>query len=297
VPVLAANADDLLAAADRGLYRAKNSGRDRVVVADRATRPVATRLTEDVADRIRKVLEEGRLSAAFQPVVEIRSGRVVGYEALARVTGSSMAPPGWLELAVGAGLRDELEIAMWDAALEAWTAAGTEDDLVLWLNISPDVLVGGLPLTRRERLPSRVVLELSELAPVRSYPRLRAVLDEWRDQRGREVRFAIDDVGAGHANLRHIIELAPDITKLDRSLVDDVADNPTKQAVVRGLVGFCRDIGSALVAEGVEHQRCVTALRSLGVEWAQGWFFGRPDDLLDVGQHPRSSTGFAARPG
>jgi EAL domain-containing protein (putative c-di-GMP-specific phosphodiesterase class I) len=124
-----------------------------------------------------------------------------------------------------------------------------------------------------------VVLELSELAPVRSYPKLRAVLDEWRTQQASDVRFAIDDVGAGHANMRHIIELSPDVTKLDRSLVYDVAGNRAKQAVVRGLVGFCRDIGSALVAEGVEDERCAAALRSFGVEWAQGWFFGRPGDL------------------
>jgi diguanylate cyclase (GGDEF)-like protein len=88
LPLLAANADDLLAAADRGPYRAKNSGRDRVVVADRATRPLAGRRSDDVAHRVRQILDERRLRSVFQPVVEIRSGRVVGYEVLARVAGS-----------------------------------------------------------------------------------------------------------------------------------------------------------------------------------------------------------------
>jgi len=276
LPLLAANAEDLLSAADRGLYRAKNSGRDRVVVADRDTGAGKPDPDGDLQARVRRVLEDGLLRALFQPVMDLRSEAVVGYEALARVDGSNMAPAGWLDLAAGSGLRHELETAMWDAALEAWSAAAPADGLALWLNISPAVLVGGLPWTRREHLPANVVLELSELASVVSYAQTRRVVDEWR---ARGVRVAIDDVGAGHANMQHVVELLPDIIKLDRALIHDVAIHPAKQAMIRGVVNFSRDMGSVLVAEGVEDARCAETLIGLGVDLAQGWHYGRPSDL------------------
>ena len=276
VPRMAADAEELLLAADQGLYRAKRSGRDRVVVAERGGGAHPGDPSGDVQARVRQVLDEGLLHALFQPVVDLRSGGTVGYEALARVQGSNMPPLEWLDLAARAALHHELEIAMWDAALDAWSSAQVDGDLGLWLNVSPDVLVGGMPWTRRERLPRHVVLELSETAPVRSYPRLRQVVAEWR---ARGALVAIDDVGAGHANLRHVLELLPDIVKLDRSLVDGIADQPAQQTMIRGIVEFCHDSGSVLVAEGVEDERCARTLRELGVDRAQGWHFGRPSDL------------------
>jgi EAL domain-containing protein (putative c-di-GMP-specific phosphodiesterase class I) len=134
-----------------------------------------------------------------------------------------------------------------------------------------------MPWSRRERLPANVVLELSELAPVRSYGRLRRVVEQWRE---RGVRLAIDDVGAGHANMQHVLELSPDVIKLDRALIQDVAVRPDEQALIRGIVKFIRDTGGALVAEGVEDRICAETLVDLGVEWAQGWHFGRPRDLV-----------------
>ena len=85
--------------------------------------------------------------------------------------------------------------------------------------------------------PANVVLELSELAPVLSYERLRRVVEQWRE---RGVRLAIDDVGAGHANRQHVLELSPDVIKLDRALIQDVAVRPDKQALIRGIVKFTR---------------------------------------------------------
>jgi hypothetical protein len=100
---------------------------------------------------------------------------------------------------------------MWNPALDAWVEAAPAHGQLLSLNVGPDVLVDGLPWTLHERLPPNTVLELSEHAPVRSYAQLNAALDDWR---AAGVAIAVDDVGAGHASLRHVLELQPGI--LDR---------------------------------------------------------------------------------
>jgi EAL domain-containing protein (putative c-di-GMP-specific phosphodiesterase class I) len=142
------------------------------------------------------------------------------------------------------------------------------------MNVSPGTLLtddcrhllAGLP-------PRRVVVELSEHDPVADYDALRAVLAPLR---AAGLRLAIDDVGAGYSSLRHIVLTAPDVIKLDRSIVTGVGTDPVLRTLVRSLVDFARGCGSRVVAEGVETAEDASALRSVGVDFGQGWHYGRP---------------------
>ena len=115
------------------------------------------------------------------------------------------------------------------------------------------------------------MLELSEHDQVEDYEELRAVLAPLR---AAGMRLAIDDVGAGFSSLRHIVVTAPDVIKLDRSIVTGLGDDAVLQVLTHSPVDLARVIGATVVAEGVETATDAAALRAVGVDLGQGWHFG-----------------------
>jgi len=130
-----------------------------------------------------------------------------------------------------------------------------------------------------------VLLELSEHDQVEDYAALEDVL---RPLRSAGLRLAVDDVGAGFSSLRHIVRTAPDVLKLDRSIVHGVAGDPVLRTLVQALVAFAHGCGASVVAEGIETAEDAAALRALHVDLGQGWHFGRPGpaEALDGGTAP-----------
>ncbi len=119
----------------------------------------------------------------------------------------------------------------------------------------------------------RVVLEITEHAAINCYP---DVLSAMRSLRDRGLRIAVDDVGAGYSSLRHILSLAPDIIKLDMSIVRNIDADNSRRALAAALIGFARATGCKVVAEGVETASELSVLRELGINKAQGYFLGKP---------------------
>lgn len=124
--------------------------------------------------------------------------------------------------------------------------------------------------------PSRVMLELTEHAPVEDYDVLRRSLKPLREN---GVRLAVDDLGAGFSSLRHVLELLPDVIKLDISLVRNVAGDRSRQALARAMVTFAHATGARVTAEGVETEPERRLLRAMGVDLGQGFHLGRPEPL------------------
>lgn len=224
----------------------------------------------DLRGRMAAILRTGP-DIVLQPIVDLRSGRTLGAEALSRFP---HAPPELVFAdAVRAGVELDLEVAAVRAALDV--RASLPRDTYLAVNVSPASIVSGAVtgLVAAETDPAGLVLEVTEHAAVDDYDALHAAL---ADIRARGLQVAIDDAGAGFASFRHIVRLEPDIIKLDRSLTSGVGERRTHDAVVASYVAFARDLGMRLVAEGVEDRRAVRALRTLGVDAAQGYYFQRP---------------------
>jgi EAL domain-containing protein (putative c-di-GMP-specific phosphodiesterase class I) len=120
----------------------------------------------------------------------------------------------------------------------------------------------------------RLILELTEHVSIDDYAALRKAIEALGN-----ADLAVDDAGAGYASLRHILELRPAFAKLDISLVRGIDVDELRQALVAGLVYFALRSGCHLIAEGVESEDEATALRRLGVEFAQGYLFGRPEPI------------------
>lgn len=232
-----------------------------------------------IRDRIARLLRERSLSMVFQPVRDLRDGRLVGVEALARfgVLGAD-APDRWFLEAAEVGLGVDLELAALQAALAELPRipAGA----FLSVNVSPDALCSpGLPAVVATADPRRLVLELTEHAPVRDYDRLSAALGELRAQ---GIRFAVDDAGAGYASLAHILRLAPDLIKLDLLLTRGIDTDPVRRALAVALRDFAEGIGATIVAEGIETAAELGVLTELGIPLGQGFRLGRPGPVADL---------------
>jgi EAL domain-containing protein (putative c-di-GMP-specific phosphodiesterase class I) len=241
-----------------------------------AAHRAAERRHEQTRARVRNVIESDLIGMVFQPIADLRSGEVVGVEALARFACEPFSPPDvWFREAAEVGLGTELELLAVRKALAEFR--NVPERAFLALNVSPDVLTAPSFASALDGVPlNRVVLELTEHAQVRDYDVLR---DALRGFRSRGVRLAIDDAGAGFASMRHIVRLSPDIIKLDVTLTRDIDVDPVRNALASSLILFARDIGATIVAEGIETWREVEALRALGVPHGQGHHLAWPAPL------------------
>jgi len=264
----AADAEGVLAAwlpslRDFGAMTAALLGRDLEAIGRLAERRAV----------IRRVIDRAEFSPVFQPIVELDSGRAVGFEALTRFA-DGMAPDVVFADAARTGLGLELEAATLRAALAA--AHGLPPDRWLSLNVSPAlVLDDGVLHDLLAAWPRPVVLEITEHEAIDDYAGLRAVIGAL----GPDVRLAVDDSGAGVANFHHIVELRPDFVKLDAGLIRAIESDPTRQALVVGLRHFALTSGCTVIAEGIETPAEQACLLDLGLTLGQGYLFGRPEPI------------------
>ena len=206
----------------------------------------------------------------LQPIVDIRTGRATGVEALARFEDEPHRPDLWFAEAQKVGLREPLEIAAARSGLESLA----DRTGYISVNLSPDTIAAGCLDELLDGVDrSRVVVEITEHAPVEDYAALMAALDVHRPA---GLRVAIDDAGAGYASFRHILQLRADLIKIDMSLTRDIHLDAVRQALTASLLTFARTSGATVVAEGVETQQELDCLARLGVTHMQGFLLGRP---------------------
>lgn len=241
-----------------------------LIVDDLDEQRTAERLHADIM----RLIDSESVDVAYQPILEVEEpGRCLGIEALARFPNPFGPPDVTLAAARTVGLALELERL---AIREAWKiipALGPQQFLAL--NVSPDALV---ELARRANLRvdlplTQLVVEITEHAAVESYGDLHAQLAPLREQ---GLRIAVDDAGAGFASLRHVLELRPDFIKVDRSLIHGIADDHARRVAVSAFLSLALDLGSTVVAEGVERPDDLSTVRELGLQAVQGYLLARP---------------------
>jgi len=227
----------------------------------------------ETRDAVERTIQQRALRILHQPIVDLASGRTVGVEALVRFDlAPSTAPDEYIRRAHAVGLGTELELAAVEAALD--TLPDLAPDRYLAINVGPvaatdDRLVQVIPDATRERL----VLEITEHDHIRNYDSVREGV---RQLRATGVRLAADDIGTGIAGLAHLLELSPDIIKLDRVLIRGIHKDQARLALAAGIATFARDVGAIITAEGIEVAPEVDAALRMGIPTGQGYFFGRP---------------------
>ena len=235
---------------------------------------------EQARHGIRQILDESAFRPVFQPIINLESGEVEGYEALTRFTDGTPPDVRFAE-ATRVGLGIQLEAATLRAAVAA--AAPLPTGAFLNANVSPAMVAAHEPLASIVAGSSRpVVLELTEHEAITDYAAFREAVTAL----GADLRLAVDDAGAGFASLRHVLELRPDIVKIDRSVVQGLEADPARQALVSGFRHLADSIACQLIAEGIETRAELAALRGLGITHGQGFLLGRPapaSELLAAG--------------
>ncbi|MCU1363187.1 MAG: response regulator receiver modulated diguanylate phosphodiesterase [Acidimicrobiaceae bacterium] len=228
---------------------------------------------DDRVKAMEAILRQGP-RMVFQPIVDLNTYEVVGFEALSRFD-SDRPTDSWFAEAAALGRGAELELAAIRAALRQFDRL--PPNAFMAVNTSPAVILDG----RFSELVSghhrgQIIIEVTEHQPVDDYDKLNAVCQELRDD---GVRLAIDDAGSGYASLRHILKLRPDIIKFDIALTHEVDQDPIKRALVASLLQFSNDVNATVTAEGIESESELSTLNGLGVPWGQGFHLGKPCEL------------------
>lgn len=232
-------------------------------------------LTGNHGARISELLHNRMLLTAFQPIVDLPTGNVVGVEALSRfVSDDGASADVWFAEATSAGRGAELELAAIGSALLA--AEQLPEHVFVSMNISPssclDDRLTGLLMAGRIAL-DRIVLEFTESVRDDLYPQVVAALGCLRAQ---GLRIAVDELNPDLGAMSRMVQLNPDFIKLGRNVISGIASDGGQRQLAAGMVEFAARMDCALIAEGVEDSGELDALTSLGITTGQGYFLGRP---------------------
>jgi EAL domain-containing protein (putative c-di-GMP-specific phosphodiesterase class I) len=301
-PIDRSDADTLLRHADHAMYGAKQSGRNGYLFFD----PEHRRRTEErvmAIGRVQEALDQHEFLLHYQPKVDMRSGRVLGFEALLRwehPTQGMIAPLQFLPLIENTGLSSR--IGDWVIAqaldhLSQWRRNGL--DFSVSVNVSarhlqePDfaLRLSELLARHREPLATHLEIEMLETAAHADIETTSALLARCQ---AIGVRFALDDFGTGYSTLTYLKRLPVDVLKIDRSFVHHMLEDSQDRAIVEGVIGLARTFNCTVVAEGVESPAQARTLLDLGCDIGQGTGIAAPMPAEQVAQWVRDYKGMFA---
>jgi diguanylate cyclase (GGDEF)-like protein/PAS domain S-box-containing protein len=281
-----AEADSLLRDADAAMYRAKDGGRGRFELFDRGMRSRALRRLQTESDLWRAIARD-ELVVHYQPVVDLGDGRIVGVEALLRWEHPQrgLVPPGeFLPVAEETGLIAPIGAWVLEEAcgqVQRWREeVPGADRLQLAVNLSGQQLSSTTladlvaEVLDRTGLPASLLcLEITESTLMADVEASAAIMG---DLKALGVALAVDDFGTGYSSLAYLSRFPVDILKIDRAFVGELHDGTGAWPIISAIAGLAAALGLEAIAEGVEDDAQLTALRSLGCRLAQGYLFARP---------------------
>ncbi len=241
----------------------------------------AANAATDLKEELEGIIREKSITPVYQPIVNLRSGRIMGYEALSRGPADSPLhfPTKLFSVAIASNRLLALEQVCREAALRHITTLGVNQRLFLNMNAEvvkdPDFR-GGLTkalLIRHGLNPDQVTFEITERTAITDFESFTKSLNHYRQQ---GYSIAVDDAGAGYSSLEAIATLRPNFIKLDRSIVSNVDKDPLKQAMLDAMVKLAAVINSKIIAEGIENAEELSVLISKGVHYGQGYLLARP---------------------
>ncbi|BCO25315.1 hypothetical protein MIZ03_0175 [Rhodoferax lithotrophicus] len=285
-PVDANNNTDMLAGADVAMYRAKELGKDSVCTLDALQGRVAiSRITRDKAENLREALQQDRITPYYHSIVNCQTGELYACETLARLVepnGDIVSAGAFIEAMEKYGLGRELDRVMLRkafAAKQACLLSGAPDTKI-FLNLSAQEIQERGILGYAEELchalgipPQCVVFEILERDAIGDMTNMRKFLTHLR-QKG--FAFALDDFGSGYNSFHYLRELQFEYVKIDGAFVRNILNSKVDYALVHNLSRLCQDLGILTVAEFVENQAILDALKAMGINYAQGFHISMP---------------------
>lgn len=228
---------------------------------------------------IPQIIKERAISILFQPIQNVLTKEIIGFEALARVPGKLFFPLNLFHAARKAGMFQQMEMLCFSMALEE--AACLPDSTEVFINISPETFIQCHEDISRliQDSNDKVVLELAEIGlNTRQQKLLAAILTDMRNQ---GTKVALDDIGSGDRNFRNICEIPSDYLKIDRGIIEGLTKHhngsaPHYLAALKALVSIAKDLNSNVIAEGVETPLQLAAVKEAGICLVQGFIISKP---------------------
>ncbi|OJU36250.1 MAG: GGDEF-domain containing protein [Rhizobiales bacterium 68-8] len=266
--------------AETALYQAKRSGRGRVVVFTREMEQAAKHVTR-IEQQLRRAVAAGEVEPHFQPIVDLKTRRTIGFEALARWTDRDLgfvSPATFIPIAEERGIIGPLAQLVLRKATEA--ARNWPDDMFLSFNLSPSQLVDqntGLQilsiLSKTGFDPRRLEIEITETGLMTDPASAEKIVE---DLKRVGIRVSLDDFGTGQSSLGRLREFAFDKLKIDRAFVSSILEDKPSEHIIRAILAMCEGLGMDVVAEGIEQEGQASRLVQFGCGGGQGYFFGKP---------------------
>ena len=238
-----------------------------------------------MSDELRRIIASNNLRSVFQPIVSLKTGDVIGYEALTRgpVDSKYINPEILFEEAKTHDLLWDLEILCRSNAIK--TFSSHDSDKLLFVNVDPAVLkdehfIKGFTkdiLTEHNISPLSLIFEITEKTSIDNYKNFNEVIDYYKSQ---GYKIAIDDVGTGYSGLTTIANTRPNYIKMDMSLITNVTRDNFKKAIIKSFVEFANTTNTKIIAEGIEDVCDLYTLIEIGVHYGQGYLINRPNDYL-----------------
>ncbi|MBX3577752.1 MAG: EAL domain-containing protein [Rhizobiaceae bacterium] len=270
----------LVRKAESALYQAKRSGRGRVVVYTREMEEAAKRMTR-IEQALRRAVSAGEVEPHFQPIVDLKTRRTIGFETLARWTDRDLgfvSPVVFIPIAEERGIIGQLSQLVLRKATEA--ARAWPDDLFLSFNLSPSQLVDQntgqhiLNILHRTGFdPGRLEIEITETGLMSDPASAEKIV---ADLRRVGIRVSLDDFGTGQSSLGRLREFQFDKLKIDRAFVASILDDRPSEHIIRAILAMCEGLGMDVVAEGIEQEAQADKLVQFGCGGGQGYLFGKP---------------------
>lgn len=243
--------------------------------------------SNELEHELSSILHARRIHTLYQPLVNLSSGKVMGYEALTRGPSYSAlhSPLKLFSAAEQFKKLDALERLAQETAIV--NAKFDSDEQLLFINFSSQLINSSnlVSLDHLELLqrcgfsPSNIVFEITERSSIEDFEQAKRFLDKYRKQ---GYRIAIDDAGIGYSSLHAIAQIHPDYIKIDRSLIQNVHQDVMKKHLLEAFVTFTQRMNIGLVAEGIEQEEELALLTSMGVQFAQGYLLARPHQTPPV---------------
>jgi len=276
----------ILESAKQGIRRLRKSGRDFIVSNNLAAlRQDKARKNMQMIGIIKEAIEDSKITAYFQPIVDNLSGQIVRYESLVRLIDREdriLSPAAFLETSKKSNLYTMITHIMLDRAFSVLRKSSFDITVNLSiLDIEHDPthrkILDLLEEYRDEA--SRVVFELLEEENVRNFDRIKCFVSEVKS---RGVKIAIDDFGSGYSNYKRLLDYQPDILKIDGSLIRDIDTNTYARSIVKSIVTFAKEQRVKTVAEYIENESILHTVKNLEIDFSQGFHFGRPVPFAEV---------------
>ncbi len=278
------NIEMLLTGSDLAMYKAKRAGKNTIARADQSDQEMATEIQKK-GEFLRRAMDEGRVEPYAQPIYDVRTGKVFGYEILARIREGDriMAAGQFIEVAESLGLACRIDNIILSKGLQ------TREEKAMWdieffFNLSTNSLFSGNYVELIEEhyahrpagKKAGVTIEILEREAIHNVKGLMDIIDEMQKK---GINFALDDFGSGFSSFIYLKYFDTEYIKIDGEFIKNITVNEKDRIFVKHINQIAQEFGKKTIAEYVEDEETLEALKEIGVDYAQGYYFGRPQPL------------------